>query len=137
MYKEIKEKIEKKNQKLVQRKNQGRKQLIFKPGDWVWVHLRKERFSNQWKSKLHPRGDGSFQVIERINNSAYKLDLRSEYNISFTFNVADLTPFDVGNENLDLKTNPLKERGNNVNSTTIEPLHVPEGPFTKINAKKI
>ncbi|KAA0042451.1 reverse transcriptase [Cucumis melo var. makuwa] len=90
--KKIKERIEKKNQKLVTRKNQGRKELIFKPGDWVWVHLRKERFPDQRKSKLQQRGDDPFQVLERINNNAYKLDLR-------------------GNEDLDLRTNPSKKGG--------------------------
>ncbi|XP_019435361.1 PREDICTED: uncharacterized protein LOC109341845, partial [Lupinus angustifolius] len=64
--------------------------------DWVWIHMRKERFPSQRKSKLQPRGDGPFQVLERINNNAYKLDLPSEYgNISATFNVADLTFFDT------------------------------------------
>ncbi|TYK09768.1 Transposon Ty3-I Gag-Pol polyprotein [Cucumis melo var. makuwa] len=33
LHKEIKERIEKKNQKLVSRKNQGRKELFFKPGN--------------------------------------------------------------------------------------------------------
>ncbi|TYK26105.1 F15O4.13 [Cucumis melo var. makuwa] len=117
LHKEIKERIEKKNQKLVTRKNQGRKELIFKPGDWVWVHLRKERFPDQRKSKLQQRGDGPFQVLERINNNAYKLDLR-------------------GNEDLDLRTNPSKERGDDVDSLN-NLLHVPEGPITKRKAKKI
>ncbi|KAA0057648.1 putative polyprotein [Cucumis melo var. makuwa] len=136
LHKEIKERIEKKNQKPVTRKNQGRKELIFKPGDWVWVHLRKERFPDQRKSKLQQRGDDPFQVLERINNNAYKLDLRGKYNVSSTFNVADLTLFDVGNEDLDLRTNPSKERGDDVDSLN-NLLHVPEGPITKRKAKKI
>ena len=41
------------------------------------------------------RGDGPFQVLKRINDNAYKLDFPSEYNISATFNVSDLSPFDV------------------------------------------
>ena len=49
-------------------------------------------------------------MIEQINDNAYKLDLRNEYNVSSIFNVADLTPFDVGDENLDFNKNPLKER---------------------------
>ncbi|XP_020961117.1 LOW QUALITY PROTEIN: uncharacterized protein LOC107646376 [Arachis ipaensis] len=58
--------------------------------DIVWVHLRKERFPTQRKSKLDPRGDGPFQVLERVNNNAYKIDLPGEYNVSATFNVTYL-----------------------------------------------
>jgi len=54
-------------------------ELIFEPRDWVWVHMRKERFLAQRKSKLQPRGDGPFQVLQKINDNAYKLDLPSEY----------------------------------------------------------
>ena len=74
--------------------------------------MRKERFPTCRRSKLHPRGDGPFQVLERINDNAYKLDLPSEYNISATFNVFDLSPFDVGD---DSRMNPFEERGNDEN----------------------
>ena len=67
--------------------------------------MRKERFPARRRSKLHLGWDGPFQVLVRINNNAYKLDLPSEYNISVTFNVSDLSPFNVGN---DSRTNPLK-----------------------------
>ena len=85
------------------------------------MHMRKERFPAYRRSKLHPRGDGIFQVLARINDNAYKLDLPSEYNISATFNVSDLSPFDVGD---DSRTNPFEERRNNnsnLNRHTLRP----------------
>ena len=72
--------------------------------------MRKERFPAHRRSKLHPRGDGPFQVLARINDNVYKLNLPSEYNISATFNISDPSPFDVGD---DLRMNPFEERGNN------------------------
>ena len=74
--------------------NKGHKQMVFEPGDWVWLHFHKERFPIQRKSKLQPRGDGPFHVVEHINDNAYKLDLKGESNVNATFNVADLVPFD-------------------------------------------
>ena len=57
--------------------------------------MRNERFPAQRCSKLLSKGDGPFQVVARINDNAYKLDLPGEYNVSATFNVFDLSPFDV------------------------------------------
>ena len=48
------------------------------------------------------------QVLARINDNAYKLDFPSEYNISATFNVSNLSPFDVGDNS---RTNPFEEKG--------------------------
>ena len=104
--------IEKKNEQYATKANKGRRQVIFEPNDWVWVHMRKERYPACRRSKLHLREDGPFQVLARINDNAYKLDLSSKYNISATFNVSDLSLFDVGN---DLRMNPFEERRNNEN----------------------
>jgi hypothetical protein len=76
---------------------------VFEPGDWVWLHLRKECFSEKQRSKLLPQGDRPFEGVEHINDNAYKLDLPGEYGISASFNVANLSPFNVGD---DLRTNP-------------------------------
>ncbi|KAH9734748.1 Endonuclease [Citrus sinensis] len=103
---------EKRTEQYANQANKGRKQVVFQPGDWVWVHMRKERFPVQRRSKLLPRGDGPFQVVARINDNAYKLDLPGEYNVSATFNVSDLSPFDVRE---DLRMNPFEERGNGEN----------------------
>ena len=50
--------------------------------------------------------------------------------------MANLTPFDVGNEYLDLRTNPFTVREDDINSTT-DPLHVSEEPITRSKVKKI
>jgi len=73
--------------------NKGRKKMLFELGDLVWVHLRKDRFSEQHKSKLQPRADGPFKVLHKINDNAYEIDLPSTYGVSTSFNVANLSPF--------------------------------------------
>jgi hypothetical protein len=67
--------------------------MLFEPGDMVWVHLRKERFPEQHKSKLQPRVDDPFKVLRKINDNAYEIDLPDTYVVSSSFNVADLSPF--------------------------------------------
>lgn len=46
------------------------------------------------------------------NDNAYKIDLPGEYNVSVSFNVTDLSPFDAGEY---LRTNPFQEGGNDEN----------------------
>ena len=59
----------------------------------------------------------------------------SSNHISATFNVSDLSPFDVGD---DSRTNPFEERGNDENQQAFkDPLHVLVEPITKARSKKI
>ena len=53
-----------------------------------------------------PRMDGPFKVLKRINDNAYSLDLQGKYNVSNSFNVADLVPF-IADET-DLRSNPFQ-----------------------------
>jgi hypothetical protein len=43
--------------------------------DLVWLYLRKDWCVNLRKSKLMPRDDETFKVLEKINTTACKLDL--------------------------------------------------------------
>ena len=61
-----KELIEKKGKSNAARKNMKRKEMLFKPGDLVWVHFRKDRFPQLRKSKLKPRGAGPYKVLAKI-----------------------------------------------------------------------
>ena len=109
IHEKVRLQIEKKNEQYACQANKGRRRVTFEPGDWVWIHMRKERFPAQRRSKLNPREDGPFQILEKINDNAYKVDLPGEYNVSSTFNVGDLSLFDVGE---DSRSNPFEERGN-------------------------
>ncbi|GKE19491.1 RNA-directed DNA polymerase [Tanacetum coccineum] len=48
---------------------------------------------------LQPRADGPFRVLKKINDNAYKIDLPGTYNVSATFNVADLSPYVTDTDN--------------------------------------
>ena len=67
------------------------------------------------------------------------MDLPGEYQVSATFNVADLSLFDA-----DSRMNPFEERGNDIVQGNVQDdqqvndlLLVPEGPIARSRAKKI
>ena len=94
MHEDTRHTIELQVQRLATKLNVNKNHMIFSMGDLVWLHLRKERFPNERKSKLLPRADGPFKVLARYNNNAYKIDLpRDKYNVSGVFNVKDLSTY--------------------------------------------
>ncbi|XP_027169446.1 uncharacterized protein LOC113769177 [Coffea eugenioides] len=131
--------IEKCTQQYIQQANKHHCKMIFEPGDWVWLHLRKERFSKQRESKLSPRGDGPFRVFQHVNDNAYKLELPGDYNVSATFNVANLNPF-LDEDDPDLRTNPSQVEGTDVSMDESSPIddhvRVPLDPVTHARAKR-
>jgi len=59
-----------------------------------------------------PRADGPFEINERINDNAYKVDLPSDYGVFANFNVADLSPY-LDNDYLeDLRANSSSQGEN-------------------------
>ena len=61
------------------------------------------------------------------------MDLPGEYGVSATFNVSNLSLFDVGD---DSRSNPFKEREDDAIQPSKDPLEVPVSPVTRLRAKK-
>ena len=119
--------------------NKHRKKVLFEPGDLVWIHLHKDHFPQQRKSKLLPRGDGPFR-----------------YGVRNSFHVADLSPF-ISEDTPESRTTPFQEEEDDMTtppskmsqaqsqatptptqvSPTLAPAQVIDGAITRSRAKKL
>jgi hypothetical protein len=154
IHEKTKEAIELKTVRKATSMNKQRKKVLFEPGDLFWIHLRKERFPKQRKSKLMPRGDGPFRVLVKINDNAYTIDLPPSYGVSNTFNVADLLPY-TSEDTSESRTTPFQGKEDDTTtplsntlqpprhttSTQVQPTSSPtqafDGPITRSRAKKL
>ena len=141
LHETTKQNIERMNAKYKFAGDKGRKAINFEPGDLVWLHLRKERFPALRKSKLMPRADGPFRVLQRINENAYKLDLPADFGVSPTFNIADLKPYLGEEDELESRMTQMQEGEDDEDINTDDastPTPVPiAGPLTRARARKI
>ncbi|MFS7906594.1 putative nucleotidyltransferase, Ribonuclease H [Helianthus anomalus] len=130
IHQRIHDKITKNNELLKYRHDKGRKHILFKPGDLVWLHFRKERFPSKRRSKLSPRSDGPFKILAKVNDNAYKIDLPGNSGASATINVADLQPYYDPAESLpSLRTNFLEDGEDDREAPAPDPLT--PGPIQK------
>nr|CAE01890.2 OSJNBa0035O13.13 [Oryza sativa Japonica Group] len=100
---------------------------------------RKDRFPNLRKSKLLPRADGPFKVLQKINDNAYKLELPADFGVSPTFNIADLKPYLGEEDELESRTTQMQEGEDDEdipsNDTTM-PI-AQQGPMTRARAREL
>jgi hypothetical protein len=137
LHETTKENIESMNVKYKTNGSKGKKHVTFEPGDLVWLHLSKDRFPDLRKSKLLPRADGPFQVLERINDNAYKLELSADFGVSPTF-IADLKPY-LGENELESRTTQMQEGENDEDIATIDTTTpcAQQGPLTRARVRQL
>jgi hypothetical protein len=116
---------------------------VFEVGDLVWLHLRKDRFPDLHKSKLMPRADGPFKVIEKISDNAYKLELPIDFGmVSPTFNIADLKPYFSEEDEVASRMTSIQEGEHDEDIPSIDTPTAPtaehiQGPITRARAKQL
>jgi hypothetical protein len=130
--------IKKINEKYRIAASKGRKEVKLEPGDLVWLHLRKERFSELRKSKLMYRAADPFKILAKNNDNAYKLELPSEFGVSPTFNISDLRPYLGEEDEMPSRTTLMQEGEDdediNTSATIIPSIEI-AGPITRSRAQ--
>jgi len=77
-----------------------------------------------------PRANGPFEVLQRVNDNAYKVNLPRDYGVSATFNVADFSPYLEDDYLVNLSANSPKQGeddGGASKGPRQEPQDTPEG----------
>ena len=79
----------------------------------------------------------SFPSVGESERRCLQVGLARKYNVSVTFNVSDLTPFD---NFTDLRTNPFQEGEDDVSTSSTtpnaDPEVLPQGPITRSRARQ-
>jgi hypothetical protein len=140
MHETTKLNIEKINEKYRVAASKGRKEVKLEPGDLVWLHLRKERFPELRKSKLMSRAVGSFKILAKINDNAYKLELPPEFGVSSSFNISDLRPYFGEEDEMPSRTTSMQEGEDDEDINTLATI-IPSikilGPITWSRAQQL
>ena len=66
------------------------------------ANIKKERLPKGKYRLAHVEKTRSLQIVKNFGTNAYEIQLPLEIGISPIFNIADLTPFKVANEGIDI-----------------------------------
>ncbi|KAE8672853.1 putative CCCH-type zinc finger family protein [Hibiscus syriacus] len=91
IHEQVKQTIHESNTKYKTRVDNHRRQVLFDVGDFVWAVLTRDRFPVGEYNKLKDRKIGPCEVVQKINENAYRLRLPSHLKTSDVFNVKHLS----------------------------------------------
>jgi hypothetical protein len=99
---QVQETLKKSREKYKAQHDQHIIEKKFKVGDKVWLHLNKERLQGPSK-KIKALRYGPFEVLEKVGDNAYKLNLPPYIHIYSIVNVENLKLYELSM--LDQETN--------------------------------
>jgi hypothetical protein len=86
------------------------------------------------------RAAGSFKILAKINDNAYKLELSPEFRVSPSFNISDLRPYLGEEDEMSSRTTSMQEGEDdeyiNTLDTIISSVEI-LGPITQSRAQQL
>jgi hypothetical protein len=83
---------------------------------------------------------GPFQILAKINDNAYKLELPPEFRVSSSFNISDLRPYFGEEDEMLSRTTSMQEGEDdediNTSATIIPSIEI-LGPITRSQAQQL
>ncbi|KAA0063264.1 Transposon Ty3-G Gag-Pol polyprotein [Cucumis melo var. makuwa] len=92
LHQEVKNHLELANDSYKAATNTHKRLKEYQVGDLVMVYLYKSRFPSH-HSKMTNKHIDPFQILERLDPNAYRLDLQANIIINPSFNISDLSPY--------------------------------------------
>ena len=93
LHKSINNQITMNNAKYKSTTDAHRRYKCFEIGNFVMIRLRPERFPPGTFSKLQARGMGPFEVLSKVGENGYVIDIPNDWGIHSTFNIEDLVAY--------------------------------------------
>lgn len=88
----VKQAIGSSNNKYKAQADAHRRQILFEVSDLVWVVLTRDRFCVGEHNMLKDRKIGPCEILQKINDNAFRLQLLPHLKTSDVFNVKHLIP---------------------------------------------
>ncbi|GJY29037.1 retrotransposable element Tf2 [Tanacetum coccineum] len=85
--------LERDQNRMKQQSDKNRPERVLLVGDWVWLKLQPHRQEKQ--NKFSPKYYGPFEVISKVGDVAYKLNLPEYSQIHDVFHVSQLNKYEV------------------------------------------
>ena len=87
------------------------------------------------------RAAGPYNIIEKINDNAYKFELPPEFGVSPTFNIVDLKPYLGEEDELESRMTQIKEGEDDEDITPsdvpTDPPTIMQGPMTRARMRQL
>jgi len=106
LHKEVMDKIVQSNANYKLRANVRKRLKISNVGDYVMVLIRPKWFPLGIFKKLHAHSAGPFQILKKLYDNAYVIDLPQDFGVNSTFNIEDLVDYKSADFN---SNNPLDD----------------------------
>jgi len=107
LHKKVMDKIVQSNTNYKLRADIRKRLKTFNVGDYVMVKIRPEWLLSGTVKKLYVCSPDPFQILKKLNDNAYAIDLPQDFGISFIFKIEDLVYYKGTDFNSD---NPLDDK---------------------------